>query len=89
VLSAFAELPVCARYALPDGNETDDFPAHQSDFHHCRPVWETLDGWQEPLDGDRLPDAARRYVVFVEERLDVPVRLVGTGAGRESVLALR
>jgi adenylosuccinate synthase len=89
VLSTFAELPVCARYALPDGSETDDFPAHQSDFHHCRPVWETLDGWQEPLDGDRLPDAARRYVTFVEERLDVPVRLVGTGAGRESVLALR
>jgi adenylosuccinate synthase len=89
VLSTFAELPVCARYALPDGSETDDFPAHQSDFHHCRPVWETLDGWQEPLDGDRLPDAARRYVAFVEERLDVPVRLVGTGAGRESVLALR
>jgi adenylosuccinate synthase len=89
VLSTFAELPVCVRYALPDGSETDDFPAHQSDFHHCRPVWEVLDGWQEELDGDRLPDAARRYVAFVEERLDVPVRLVGTGAGRESVLALR
>jgi adenylosuccinate synthase len=89
VLSTFAELPVCVRYALPDGTETDDFPAHQSDFHHCRPVWETLAGWQEELDGDRLPDAAHRYVAFVEERLDVPVTLVGTGAGRESVLALR
>jgi len=89
VLSTFAELPVCVRYVLPDGTETDDFPAHQSDFHHCRPVWERLDGWQEELHGDRLPDAARRYVAFVEERLDVPVRLVGTGAGRESVLALR
>ena len=89
VLSTFAELPVCVRYALPDGTETDDFPAHQSDFHHCRPVWQMLDGWQAELDGDRLPDAARRYVSFVEDRLDVPVRLVGTGAGRESVLALR
>jgi adenylosuccinate synthase len=77
------------RYALPDGTETNEFPSHQSDFHHCRPVWETLDGWQEELDGDRLPEAARGYVAFIEERLDVPVRLVGTGAGRESVLALR
>ena len=42
VLSAFAELPVCVRYLLPDGTETEEFPAHQSDFHHCRPVYETL-----------------------------------------------
>jgi adenylosuccinate synthase len=86
VLSAFAEIPVCVRYALPDGTETPHFPAHQSDFHHCRPVFETLQGWEQPL-GDELPEAARRYVEFVERELDVPVRLVGTGAERESVLA--
>src|SRR5205814_1329082 len=45
VLSAFAELPVCVRYRLRDGSETEDFPAHQSDFHHCEPVYETLPGW--------------------------------------------
>ena len=50
VLSPFDELPVCVRYRLRDGTETADFPAHQSDFHHCRPVFETLPGWQEPLD---------------------------------------
>ena len=89
VLSTFAALPVCVRYALPDGSETEDFPAHQSDFHHCRPVFETLAGWQQELDGDVLPDAARDYVRFVEGELDVPVALVGTGAARESVLSLR
>jgi adenylosuccinate synthase len=36
-----------------------------------------------------LPTAARAYVTYVEEALDVPVTLVGTGAARESVLALR
>ncbi len=46
VLSAFAELPVCVRYRLPDDSETEDFPAHQSDFHHCRPVFEVLAGWE-------------------------------------------
>ena len=70
VLSAFAEIPVCVRYALPDGSETPHFPAHQSDFHHCRPVFETLQGWEQPL-GDELPEAARRYVEFVERELDV------------------
>ena len=87
VLSAFAEIPVCVRYLLPDGSETEEFPAHQSDFHHCRPVYETLPGWDEPLDDD-LPPAARAYVERVERELGVPVSLVGTGAERERVVAL-
>jgi adenylosuccinate synthase len=88
VLSAFPELPVCVRYRLPDGTDTDEFPAHQSDFHHCRPVFESLPGWENELDGDGLPAAARDYVSFVERSLAVPVRLVGTGASRERVLTL-
>jgi len=91
VLSAFRELPVCVRYRLEDGRETDEFPAHQSDFHHCRPVYETLPGWEEPIDTvadfDALPAEARGYVEFVERELEVDVTLVGTGAERERVLA--
>ena len=78
---------MCVRYRLPDGTETEDFPAHQSDFHHCRPVFEVLPGWGVPID-DELPEAARGYVAAVEEALDVAVTLVGTGAAREHVLAL-
>jgi adenylosuccinate synthase len=87
VLSEFSELPVCVRYALPDGEETEEFPAHQSDFHHCRPVFETLAGWERHIS-DELPDAARAYVGYVERALGIPVTLVGTGAEREQVLAL-
>ena len=90
VLSHFDELPVCVRYRTPDGSETRDFPAHQSDFHAAEAVYETLPGWSEPLDGcasvDALPEAARNYVEFVERELDVQVTLVGTGADRASVL---
>jgi adenylosuccinate synthase len=90
VLSAFEELPVCVRYRLPDGSETDEFPAHQSDFHHARPVYVTLPGWHQPLDGvsevEDLPQAARRYVEFVEESLGLPVTMIGTGAERERVV---
>jgi len=85
VLSAFSQIPVCVRYLLPDGSETPHFPAHQSDFHHCRPVYETLEGWEQPLE-DELPSAARRYVEFVEVELRVPVTLVGTGREREQIL---
>src|SRR6185312_13885493 len=69
VLSTFPEIPVCVRYALPDGSETVDFPAHQSDFHHCRPVFETLTGWETDLEGPALPDAASGYVRFIEDAL--------------------
>ena len=89
VLSEFDEIPVCVRYRLPDGSETRDFPAHQSDFHHCAPVFETLAGWNEELTGPALPGAAAEYVSFVSDALDVPVRLVGTGASRDAVLALQ
>jgi adenylosuccinate synthase len=91
VLSAFAEIPVCTRYRLPDGSETAEFPAHQSDFHHAEPVYESLPGWRAPLDGVEsladLPDAARGYVRFVEEWLGVEVSLISVGAERERVVA--
>jgi len=90
VLSALEELRVCVRYRLPDGSETPNFPAHQSDFHHCEAVLETVDGWNESLDAcaslSDLPPAARAYVELVERALGVGVDLVGTGAAREQVL---
>ena len=93
ILSGLPELPVCTHYRLPNGALTDEFPAHQSDFHHASPVYETLPGWPELGDGVAdvagLPDAARGYVDFVERTLEVEVSLVGTGAERERVLAQR
>jgi adenylosuccinate synthase len=91
VLSDFDELPVCVRYRLRDGSETEDFPAHQSDFHHAVPVWETLPGWACPLDEastlEDLPSEAREYVAYVSRALGVPIELVGVGAARDRVLA--
>jgi adenylosuccinate synthase len=93
VLSEFEEVPVCVRDRLPDGSETDEFPAHQSDFHHARPVYEILDGWRDPLDGVEelaaLPAQARRYVEYVEAALDLEVSMIGTGAERERVITTR
>jgi adenylosuccinate synthase len=91
VLSDFEKLPVCVRYRLRDGSETEDFPAHQSDFHHAEPVWETLPGWARPLDEastlDGLPGEARDYVAYVSRALGLPIELVGVGAARDRVLA--
>ena len=78
VLSAFDELQVCVRYRLPDGTETADFPAHQSDFHHAEPVFETVPGWGEPLDDcatHRRParGSPRLRASSSSSALDVPV----------------
>jgi adenylosuccinate synthase len=91
VLSSFAELPVCVRYRLRDGSESEEFPEHQSDFHHAAPVYDVLPGWREPLDGvasaGELPERARAYVEFVERALDLDVVLIGTGRERERILS--
>ena len=91
VLSGFEELQVCVRYRLPNGTETPDFPAHQSDFHHCRPVMERVAGWSEGLEDCEsvadLPGAARGYVQLIERELEVSVTHVGTGAARGQVLS--
>jgi adenylosuccinate synthase len=93
VLSAFERIPVCVAYRLPDGTVSRDFPWHQSDFHHAEPVWEELEGWGEDITGarsfDDLPAAARAYVHWVEERLEIPVTLVGVGPRRDQILAPR
>jgi adenylosuccinate synthase len=93
VLSSFSEIPVCTRYRLPDGTETDEFPAHQSDFHHAEPVYELRPGWEDDLDAVEeirdLPEAAQRYIGFVEDELGVELSLVSIGAERERVVTPR
>ena len=91
VLSEFDSIPVCVAYKLPDGTITEEFPAHQSDFHHAEPVWEERPGWNTDIsdatEWDQLPQAARDYVEWVAGQLGIPVTLVGVGVRRDQVLA--
>jgi adenylosuccinate synthase len=91
VLSIFDEIPVCVAYDLPDGTRTTEFPAHQTDFHHATPVFETLPGWGVALDHveslEDLPAEARQYIGFIEQQLGIHVSLIGTGQSRERILS--
>ena len=53
-------------------------------------VYETLQGWEQATTGVEaygdLPVRARRFVEFVEERVGVRVRFIGTGPGRENMI---
>ena len=93
VLSIFESIPVCTHYTLPDGTVTEDFPGHQSDFHHAQPVYTDLPGWNTDIshvrDAGQLPAAARDYLDFIEQQVGVPVAIVGIGQRRDQIITLR
>ena len=87
VLTGLDKVPVAVAYEV-GGQRLDDMPDNQSDFHHARPVYEYLDGWDEDVTGartfDDLPAAARRYVTTLEELCGTRVSVVGVGADRQA-----
>ena len=48
VLSGFDEVPICVGYEV-DGERLDEMPMTQTDFHHAKPIYETLPGWDEDI----------------------------------------
>jgi len=53
-------------------------------------VYEELPGWESDTTGvktcEDLPENARAYVSFVEERVGVRVKFIGTGPGRKDLI---
>jgi adenylosuccinate synthase len=92
VLSGFPELQIAVAYEL-DGKTIDEMPGDPEDLERCKPVYETLPGWTEPLTGirtwDGLPAAARSYVKRLEVLTGVPVMAVSVGPDREETILLR
>jgi adenylosuccinate synthase len=90
VLSGFDKIRVCTSYRGAEDAIFEDFPYHQSVLHHSTGEYTELPGWQEDLGECRqasdLPQAARDYLAFIEEYLNVPITLVGVGPGRDQVI---
>jgi len=88
VLSYLDEIPVCVGYEI-DGEVTKDFPATTL-LNRAKPVLTTLPGWKCDIRGikefDKLPEAARNYVLFIEKELGVPIRMVSNGPLREEII---
>ena len=88
VLSYMEKIPLCAHYEL-GGEQTDEFPfpVLQQD---AKPVVEYMDGWQCDISGARsweeLPEAARRYVEYVEQAIGCHIGYVSVGPERDSLI---
>jgi adenylosuccinate synthase len=92
VLSGLDKLRVAVRYRSREGALLDTFPYHQSILHGATPEYEELPGFDADLEGCRdaadLPTEARAYLDYIAEFVDVPIRLVGVGPGRDQVVWL-
>jgi adenylosuccinate synthase len=92
VLSGWERIPVCVAYEV-DGVRHDEMPMTQTDFHHAKPVYEYLPGWQDDLTQVRtfedLPAAAQAYVLALEEMSGAPMSAVGVGPGRDATIQRR
>jgi len=90
ILSGLPELPICVAYDL-DGERIDSLPADLKVLAKCRPVYTSIEGWNEDITGarviDDLPFNARRYIDFVAENVGVPIHLVSIGPGREQIIS--
>jgi adenylosuccinate synthase len=92
VLTGWERIPVCVAYEV-DGTRQDEMPMTQTEFHHAKPVYEFLEGWDEDITGARtladLPKTAQAYVQALEEMSGAPISAIGVGPGRDATIELR
>ena len=88
VLSYLDKIPICTHYTI-DGQITDEFP-FPSLLNDAKPVIEYMDGWKCDISGVRnwedLPEAARKYVEFIEQNIDCHIGYVSVGPERDSII---
>ena len=89
VLDGLKEIKLCVGYEL-NGQTIRHFPSNLEDLANCKPIYETLEGWQEDTTKIRkfedLPLKAQAYIKRIEELTKVEVKLIAVGPGREETI---
>eukprot|EP00775_Hariotina_reticulata_P007558 gene7558-7766_t len=89
VLSDLPEIKVGVGYKLPNGKVlSSSIPADIHDLEQVEVQYETLPGWQTDISNVRqwedLPEAAKQYVLRVEELVGVPIKWIGEGSAYDA-----
>ena len=91
VLDGLKELKLCIGYELDDV-QVDLLPLGADDIERCKPIYETMPGWDESSVGvtefDKLPVNAQRYLKRIEEITGVPVHMISTSPDRDHTILL-
>lgn len=89
VLDGFAEIQVCTHYRTATGESTPQLP-DPGELTTVTPEYRTFAGWQTNLtsitDAAELPENLNTYIAFLEQELQVPIRIVSVGPDRISTL---
>lgn len=92
VLDELETLNICTGYEL-DGEIVKVPPAGAAAFGRCKPIYETMPGWQSNTFGatsyDALPENAQRYLARMAELLETPVDIISTGPDRDHTMIMR
>lgn len=90
VLSHMDKIPVCVAYEI-DGMQCDKFPTGDR-LMRAKPVYEYLEGFKTDISKCRkpsdLPEAAMRYIRFIEEAVGCPIKYVSVGPSRDDYIEM-
>jgi adenylosuccinate synthase len=89
VLDGLERIDICTEYQCGT-RALSDFPSDVAQLAACKPVYESMPGWDSPTKGIRrfedLPENARRYIARLEEVSGVPAAIVSTGSERDDTI---
>ncbi len=89
VLSYLDKIPVCVAYDI-DGEVTTTFPTGER-LNRAKPVVEYLDGFGD-VSGcrtyDSLPEAAKKYISYIEKAVGCKIKYVSVGAERDEYIQM-
>ena len=73
-----------------NGETTTDFSTNLDFLNNCTPIYEEFDGNFGDISHcktrSELPENAKIYLSRIEELVGVPIKFIGTGAGREAMI---
>lgn len=90
ILDTLPEIKIGVGYKL-HGKKIDYFPSNMTELSNVEVEYKTLEGWCRSIESVRqleeLPWQARAYVRALEDFLEIPVKYIGVGQGRESIIS--
>ena len=88
VLSGFNNIEVCISYNI-DGVETKTLP-FDLNSGNIKPIYKSFKGWTEDISktskDEELPIELHNYVSFIEEFVEVPIKLISVGPDRSETI---
>jgi adenylosuccinate synthase len=91
VLDGLKTVRVCTGYKGINGSSMACLTSFDS-YDTLEPIYVDLPGWSESTFGARtladLPQNARNYINFIEEKIEAPVDIISTGPDRDETIIL-